>query len=400
MADFTEHTDSQRYYRERKKYRFMVFMTVIIIFAALVCIVLYFINRYLNQTYASYEILGEIERQEGTTAVYIPYNGSGFMKYSRDGAVAVDSSGNILWNGSYDFNNPSADTCGSCAVIADIGGTKAYVYNGRDSGTEIDVLYPIVSVRVANQGVVAILMEDTTSNLIQLYDPYNTTDMLLVEIPTNVQDDGYPVDMDISDDGKKLVTSYVNIKKGVEENSLNFYNFGEVGQNSVNRLVGARNFKETLVPKVVFLNNETVCAFTEDGFSLYGMKQIPSDICEEKFEDNIRSVCYDSKHLGFVLEDMNNASSYNLKVYSTKGNQVLDKNIDYSYEELYLSENEIVFHGINNCSILRLNGELKFQGEISMGCTRIFPVDSFEKYTVLGNSGIYRIKLLSREGKN
>lgn len=400
MADFTEHTDSQRYERERRKYRFMIFLTVIIILAAAVCVVLYVINQYLNQTYAGYEVIGEIERQESATAAYLPYNESGFMRYSRDGALAVDSEGNILWNGSYDFNNPAGDTCESFAVIADIGGTKAYVYNGSDSGTEIEVLHPIVAARVANQGVVALLLEDTSSNLIQIYNPYSSSDKLLVEIPTNVQEDGYPVDFDISEDGKRLVISYVNVKKGVEENYLNFYNFDDVGQNSVNRLVGARNFKETLIPKVVFLNNEIVCAFTENGFSLYSMKQIPSDIKEETFDDGIKSVCYDEGHIGFVLEDFNDAVSNKLRVYNTKGVLILDKNIDYSYEELYLSGNEIVFYGSSTCSILRLNGELKFQGEMSIGSGWIFPVDNFEKYTVLGNSGIYRIKLKTEEGSN
>lgn len=400
MADYTGHTDNQRYERERKKYRFMILLTVMILLAAAVCIVLYFINQYLNQTYTGYDVLGEIERQDSAAAAYIPYNNSGFMRYSRDGAVAMDSEGNILWNGSYDFNNPAADTCNEYAVIADIGGTKAFVFNGSDSGTEIDVLNPIVEARVAGQGVVALLLEDTSSNVIQIYNPYSTKDKLLAEIPTNVQEDGYPIDFDISEDGKRLVTSYVNIKKGVEENYLNFYNFGEVGQSSVNRLVGARNLKEILAARVVFLNDEMVCAFTENGYKLYSMKQIPSDVAEETFKDTLRSICYSTSYIGFVLEDFNNASSYELRVYNTKGELVLNKNIDYSYDELYLSGNEIVFYGSNNCSILRLNGELKFQGELSTGSGHIFPVNNFDRYTVLGNSGIYRIKLTAKEGKN
>ena len=46
------------------------------------------------------------------------------------------------------------------------------------------------------------------ANVINIYNPYDVSSKLLVEIPTNV-DDGYPVCIDISPEGTNLVAAYV-----------------------------------------------------------------------------------------------------------------------------------------------------------------------------------------------
>ena len=62
---------------------------------------------------------------------------------------------------------------------------------------------PIVRAKVARQGVVAILLQDKDSNVLNIYNPYSNAESLLVEIPTNVSEEGYPLDFDISPDGRK-----------------------------------------------------------------------------------------------------------------------------------------------------------------------------------------------------
>lgn len=122
---------------------------------------------------------------------------NGVLRYSRDGAAAVDRDGNEMWNGSYDMENPALDICEEYAVVADIQGKSLYVYNGSDSGTKLTTDYPILQACVSKQGVVAVLLEDQSSNVIQVYNPYDDNKKLLVEIPTNVEE-GYPVSIDLS----------------------------------------------------------------------------------------------------------------------------------------------------------------------------------------------------------
>lgn len=391
--NYIEQTDQERLEREQRKHRGLTILLIVLLITALVCVALYMIDRYRHKVYDSYEIVTQLERTDSVAAVYIPYKGDAVMKYSRDGALAVDSEGNILWNGSYDFNAPAADTCGKYAVVADIGGMKAVVFNGSDSGTTIEVLLPIVEARVAGQGVVALLLEDDGSNVLNIYNPYASEDQLLVEIPTSVSEDGFPIDFAISEDGAKVVTSYLNVKNGVQENYLNFYNFDEVGKNTVNRLVGARNMEEVMVSKVEFVNDHTVCAFTENGFMLYDMKQIPSDLFQKEFKNSIRSISYDSGHIAVAIGSVEEAGNTKLVVYDMEGNEVLNQKTKFQFESMYLSGEELVLYGNVSWNILRLDGTQKYKGDFESGIEKIFPVDDYESYIVMDSTRLNMIHL-------
>lgn len=94
-------------------------------------------------------------------------------------------------------------------------------------------------------------MENGESNLIAIYDPYQSGDTLRVEVPTTVNNDGFPIDIALSHDGQKLVTGFLHADS-VLENRITFYNFDEVGQNEINRQTGMVNLEETLISNVLF----------------------------------------------------------------------------------------------------------------------------------------------------
>ena len=88
-----------------------------------------------------------------------------------------------------------------------------------------------------------------------------------------MEQSGYPLDIAVSSDGTKLVVSYVALDGTSVKNSVGFYNFSKVGQNSVDRLVGGTEFGDTIVPKVEFVNNNVVCAYGDDKLVIYNNTQ-------------------------------------------------------------------------------------------------------------------------------
>lgn len=380
--------------KQRKRSRLGIKITIVVCVLAVVSVSVYGWYLYNNQNYSSYETKVMAERSDGTSTRYLTYNRGQVLKYSRDGAMAMDGDGNILWNGSYEFANPMAAVCNEYAVIADIGGMQACIYNGTDSGTMLEVYYPIEQAVIAGQGVVALLLKEETSDVIQIYNPYDSTNNgLLAEIPTNVQNDGFPTDIAISEDGTKLVTSMIKITGGAQENYVNFYNFSEVGENNLNRLVGARSFKEVTVADVAFLDNDTVFVSTENGFSLYSMKQLPNDVLDKTFKKDIRSLFTSDSYVGVILDNYSDKASYLLNVYSTDGSLVYERKINFEYSGAFLSGKEIVLHDSMNLEIYRLNGKQKYKGSFENGIADIMPVNNFETYIVMNQSTIYQIKL-------
>ena len=201
---------------------------------------------------------------------------NGVLRYSRDGAAAVDRDGNEMWNGSYDMENPALDICEEYAVVADIQGKSLYVYNGSDSGTKLTTDYPILQACVSKQGVVAVLLEDQSSNVIQVYNPYDDNKKLLVEIPTNVEE-GYPVSIDLSPDGTGVICASICVTSGAVKSQVAFYDFTDVGKNT-NCLVGAQEYKDRIVAEVKYLDEDHAALFSEKGFSLWKNMKKPKQV--------------------------------------------------------------------------------------------------------------------------
>ena len=365
--------------RERKFRRLRLILFIMIgAVAALACVFFYY--QYVNGVYEDYTVLEEYEKADSSMVKYISYQDK-ILKYSNDGASVLDSHGKPVWDGSYEMKNPTVSICGDYVAIADIGGKSIYVFNGKDSGTEIKVLHDIIQADVASQGVVAVAMEDGDSNRIDIYDPYQSGDSLRVEIPTSVNEDGFPIDIALSDDD------------GVLENKVTFYNFDEVGQNDINRQTGMVNLEETLLSKVDFLSNDKVCIYTENGFSLYSMKERQEKIADITFEETIKSVMSTQHYIGVVLEEYSGTEKYRLMVYNLNGKNILEKELDFDYDKVQMTEKDIIFHSDLDCNIIRLNGRKKFHKVFDQSILALLPYDDNRKYYLVEESGIQRIQL-------
>lgn len=397
MTSLMEKSKKEKFERKQKRKEKIIKIIKIGGSISFVLGVIIFVYFQMNRTFNSYVVIDKVERKDSLTAQYITYEGN-ILKYSRDGATAISPRGEIIWNGSYDMKNPYAVTCGSYVAIADIGGKEVYVYNGTDSGTRMELDYPIEEVAVAKQGVVALVLKKGKESEINIYDPYNAAEQLKVSISTSTDADGFPVSIALSKDGKKLVTSYLNVKNAVLQNSINFYNFGEIGKNSVDRIVGSRALDEEIAVDIEFLTETTVCVYTQEGFKLYRMKETPQDIKEIKVEDNIKSLIGNEDYIAMVLEnDGEIENPYRLEVYDLSGERVLEKDISFSYEQIAIDESDIVFFSGKECNIIRINGTEKLNCEFDTGIAYFFGIKNSDKYIVIDEENIHLVRLSTKD---
>lgn len=357
-------------------------MLVVVVFAIVVF-------QYSNRCYTGYNVINEVKRNDSNTAQYMNYNGN-LLKYSRDGASAMDTAGNVLWNGGYEMERPQVDICGDFVAIADIGGKDFYVYNGSDSGTKMEMPLPIVKIRVAAQGVVAVLMQEEESNVINIYNPYSSADPLLVEIPTNIEDDGYPTDFDISADGNSLVTAFLTITNGVIDNKVSFYNFTDVGQDK-NRLVGGKKYGESMISNVSFLTEDKAVVFYQNGFSVFKDMKQPEEVCAKTFTKEIRSVAFHDEAIA-VIENQE-GDKLPLHIFDSNGHETVQTEINYKYDRLELYDGELIFSSNQNCNIMRINGREKFAFTFDRKIEAFLPSKKNSRYFLVDESKIQQIKL-------
>lgn len=369
--------------------------TMILVVAAIVLVgigVLVFLSYYFNnRCYVGYKVENEVERSDSNNVNYVYFN-KDILKYSRSGINAIDNTGKSLWNGGFEMKQPQVDICGDFVVAADVTGKQFYVYNGKDEGTSMETTLPLVRAKVAGQGVVAALLQDSDSNVLNIYNPYSSADSLLVEIPTNVSEEGYPLDFDISPDGNSVVASYMVMNGSTVENKVSFYNFTEVGQDK-NTLVGGKSFEDSMISCIEFVGDDEVAVFHEKGFSLFSSMKQPEVLFEKTFTEEIRSMAYSDRYIAVVTSVGDDQEKQKLYLYNLRGGEELEQEISYEYSEMKIYKEEIIFLSNHSCHILRTNGHEKFACEFENEIDTIFPTENGSIYTLIDTTTIKKITL-------
>lgn len=379
--------------KKQKKKKNVLVLILVAAVSVLGIASIFYIQNKKNQSYQAFEVINTIDLTDTDTGRYMCYK-SGMLKYSRDGVEAISADGKVLWNVAYNMKDPIADVNGSYVAVADRGAKTLYIIDGSGTANEISLLYSIVDIDVAAQGITAVLTNNGTEDHIYLYGA-DTKDAY-VDINTKTESDGYPVDIALSNDGTKLVTSYLAMNQDEVVTWLSFYNFSEVGKNYIDNLVGSYSF-ESIIPEVKFLSNDLVCAYRDDGFLLYSMKENPSVLVNETFTDEVVSVFSDASHIGFISKNSGQDAKYQLKLYNTSGKVLLNKGINTAYETVYISGQEIVMYDKLECSIYTITGELKFYSEFQKNANFVFNGSESDRYVVVGDESMDIIRLIQKE---
>lgn len=389
MAIELEKHELRSFEIRKRKHKQKVTILAILITIIVLIISVFVIRLLLHKNYSGYKVVHTIKRSDSNSAKYVSY-GSDILRYSRDGATAMDAEGNLLWDGSYEMNDPVVDICDKYVAISDRGYKSIEIFDGKGGKSTITVNNPIIKTEIANQGVVAVLMEGKEADYISIFDKDGET---LVDSRTTEEKDGFPIDIDLSEDGKKLVSSYVSVNGEALKNKITFYNFDEVGQNYESRVVGGFDFGTTLVSNIEFINKNTVCAFGDNKFSIYGMEKTPELRFEKKISSDIKSIFYNEKYIGFVLSNTKDKNTNRVLVYDLNGKVKLDKTMSYQYKSVSISDNEIIFNSAEEWIIWRMDGSEKLNLKFDSNITSILPVKNLGRYIIINNKNIQEVKI-------
>ena len=226
--------------------------------------------------YTGTDIIWQISLNEGSLIGYKTF-GNNVLKYTKDGASYIDNKGKTIWTESYEMKSPIAAVNGDFAVIADRQGNHIFICNTEGKVGESVTLLPITNVSVSGLGLVAVIVEDSTSSFIYFYRKDGSN--LDISIRANMAGAmGYPLDLSLSKDGTQLMCSFVHLENGELKERVAFYNFAEVGKNEPTRMVGGFDevFKNTLIPRVTYMQEPYSCAFGGNGMVFFSSRNLTS----------------------------------------------------------------------------------------------------------------------------
>lgn len=356
-----------------------------IVCALLLAIYLFCVYR----TYNNYKVRKTIKIETGTNSQYQAF-GEFVVKYSNDGISYINGKENI-WNEAYEMKSPIVDVCGDYLAIADKNSNTIYIFNKKGKVGEVNTSYPIIKIEVAQQGVVAALLEEASANYIELYDKEGN---LIVSHKSLLSENGFPLSFSISNDGEKMMTSYLSIKEGSTENQVIFYNFSNVGKDEVDRVVGTFNqYGETIVPAVYFVSNEDAIAIGDNVLTIYKMKEKPTIRKEIKFDKEIQKVFYNEKYVGLIFENSKGDTPYKMEVYSLSGEKIMSKEIEMNLDHVKFAGKNVLMYDDVTCELISLKGVVKFKHVFTKQLDAIVPMESTNTFLLMTKNKIEEISL-------
>lgn len=346
---------------------------------------------YLDRkTYTSCEVIERIERTDTEAAEFQEFQGN-VLKYTKDGALYSDLSGKVIWNQTYEMESPRITLCADYLAIYEQGGSRIFIMNTIGQQGTIDTTMPVRRVSIANQGTIAVLMEDAGASYIHMY---SRDGRQLAAGGLYIENSGYPLDIALSSDAQKLAVSMLDINEGNVKSAVIFYNYGTVGQNEIDNIVGSYSYSDMVIPSIRFVSNDRLLAFGDTEVIIYEGTQKPSVVQEIDCSYNIRSVYYNEKYFGLVYDNPSSAKGYRTDIYDTEGNLVLEQDFELDYTDIgFLQNNLLCIRNEKKCILYTMRGSKRFEYTFDRSIYNVISGSSQRDYLFILNGETDRIKL-------
>ena len=350
------------YTRHRKK--------ILVFFLCIVAVILWVLVFNLRK-YDDFDVKETYERVDSAETHYVDFQDN-FLKYSRDGAFYTEYDGDLIWNYTYEMDDPHIDVCGNYILIYDVQGTQAAILTNTGFKQTIKTAMPIVDANIASQGTVAILMQDGEAG-------------------------GYPLAIALSSTAQRLMVSQLDVKDGNVKTTISFYDFSNKGKDEIDNIVATYSFSDQIIPQIAYVDGDKAIAFGDSEVIVFNNNSKAS-IAKETFVDGqIKSVFYDDKYWGIICQATDDEGKYidQMTVYTLTGRKRCQKTIDIaSTNAEFVANHEIVLSNNKEVELYTLQGIKKFAYEFSTSIYKIIPQDASRRYVFVedGHTDVVRLK--------
>lgn len=338
-----------------------------------------------SMVYTDYEASNTLTRS-GDASVYYHVSPQGMIRYSKDGISLTDRSGATVWNQTYEMSSPIMSASDAYIAIGDMEGNDIYIFNRYGQCGHLTTAVPIQAIKLSEQGIIAAILSDNSSNYINYYDQSGNE---LVSIKATLENTGYPLALGLSPDASRLAVSYLDISGGGVSSKIVFYDFANTGSNHVMREVVI----DSLCPKIAFLDASRAAVFTNEGFQYFNLGTTVEDGPSVTFEDEIRSVLSGNQRIGFIFKNHDENGKYRIELYDREGQKTMTAYTDLDYKKVYADDEEIILFNDSDVRIYAYNGGLRFRGSMDIAISDMMPSWETGTYWVISNQVVREIRI-------
>ncbi len=371
------------------KHRAKIATRIIVFVAVMILAALFFYIRYLNKEYTAYEVLSTVENQV-VTGARVELLGDKFLIYGNDGAKCVNNKGDVIWNVTYEMQNPKVDIDNNVVGIADYNGSTIHMMNTESVLGEISTGMPIRLFRVSAKGLAIAVLDDSQKMPIYIYGSDGEQKAFF---HTTMRNSGYPIAVCISDAGYLVGISYLYEDAASYKTNIAFYNFGEVGQNKTDNLVSGNTYANAIVPCMEFVGDSKAVAVADNRLMVYSGAEIPTSTGEVLVQEEIQAVFFGEEYVALVHNNTEGEDKYRIDIYNGSGECEDTVYYNEEYSEMFFDEDRLIIYGTEYFFVHNVNGIDKYKGEIGPGVLAVMPTKVSNRFVVVTNESIDTIEL-------
>ena len=382
-AESNEYIKQIRRHRERVHYiRTLCAATAVVVIAL---VVLFFSSRHYNRA----EIVKVRDFIAEEAAVCENFGGC-VLQYGPNGAVCADTDGRVRWSITYEMDQPIISMSGKVAAIADYGGRTIYVMNTRKQLCTITTGLPIHKISASESGEVAAVLDDKSTTWIRLYSGEGKE---IAYFTRSMEENGYPMDVAVSPDGKKVCVSNLKLEDASVISVLSFYDFGREGSKHDQHLVGSFEYEKEVFPYVSFMGNGVCCAASDSRLVVIDTSGTePKNSFNNMLTENLQGIFKSGDRIGLVFMDLTRENLYRLDLYGRSGKKEGSIGFSMAYENIQIKGNRVYVNNEQSMQIYTLSGREVFNGGFDRAVRVIVP-GWLNRLTAVSNNEIDRIKL-------
>lgn len=337
----------------------------------------------LFQTYDSVQVLDSHSLPDSAGNGYESFAGD-ILKYNTDGVSLMDANGEEEWNQPVQMQRPAAAVNGDYAVVADVTGTSAFIFDKKGMTGEADCAKPIEKADVSAQGTVTVIQENGATPVVACFDKEGK---LLLENQTALTETGYPLSATVSDDGAVLAVSYMKVSgKGVGGQVIYY----DLKTKDRDKVLFKKTFENEAAGEVFFMDDFSVVIAEKQCLVYKGLKE-PKEKKKITLHGRIEKIFRDERYFGLLISG--ESGDHRLRVYGRNGSGKLDKPVKGSYEKMEFCDKQVMLYSGQACCIYTLRGIRRFEGQLEDSALFMTPIRGMNRYAVVTNDGIDTVRL-------
>ena len=370
---------------KRRRYIRTVTFVLILIGALMAAVILWMRRGYRH---ADLEPVITLSAEDGTAYESL---GGNIIRYGSEGAKCIDRRGNILWDVSYEMQQPVTSVSGNVIAIANRSGYYVYVMNTQGLMGTIHTMLPIHSIAASENGEVAVIMNDSKVTWIRLYTAGGKE---IAYIVRSMEENGYPIAAAVSPDGKTLCLSSVQMSNTAVKSNVSFYDFGKNGSSRGDHLADYSDFIDEVVPEVRYIDNST-CVGVSDKRLIYFINSPfrPSSSTNIMFSENLQGVFCSESLIGLLFVNTKEDSEYRLTVYNKRGKKLGTVKFTMQFTDIAIAGDKVYIYDEKNCQIFTIDGHCLFNGELGKSIRAMIPGADLSDILVVSGGEIDSVHL-------